>query len=160
VPVATGATAGVSVDEDELAIADGDLSDGITDGDGESDEATFSAAALQALVTTGADEPVTFSLDLTVDGAAVVTTAGANVFSGGDQVLFNDNGGVIEGVADGRVVFTLSDNGDGSFTFDLKDQLDHSGGGDDETLLLDLTGAFGAVDADGDAVSPRPCCST
>jgi hypothetical protein len=132
VPVATGATAGVSVDEDELAIADGDLSDGITDGDGESDEATFSAAALQALVTTGADEPVTFSLDLTVDGAAVVTTAGANVFSGGDQVLFNDNGGVIEGVADGRVVFTLSDNGDGSFTFDLKDQLDHT----------------------------RPCCST
>jgi hypothetical protein len=33
------------------------------------------------------------------------------------------------------------------------DQLDHSGGGDEETLLLDLTSTFGAVDADGDAVT-------
>ena len=157
-PVASGEVATIHVDEDELAIADGDLSDGITDGDGDVDEATFTNAALQLIVNSGADEEMTFSLDLTVAGA-VVTTGGVAVTSNGDAVTYNVNGAVIEGVADAgggneRVVFTLTDNGDGSFTFDLIDQLDHSGiEDDDEILSLDLTVAFMAEDADNDEVT-------
>ncbi|MEH6542255.1 DUF5801 repeats-in-toxin domain-containing protein, partial [Halopseudomonas sp.] len=67
----------------------------------------------------------------------------------------------IEGVAGDpeRVVFTLSSNASGGFTFELNDQVDHpvasEGGeapGDLELLDLNLSGAIEAFDADGDSV--------
>ena len=60
VPVASGETETATVQEDDLAVADGDSSDGIDEaGDPPTDEATGSVAAL---VTSGADEPATFTL--------------------------------------------------------------------------------------------------
>ena len=59
-------------------------------------------------------------------------------------------------MAGSRTVFTLVDNGNGTFTFTLLDQLDHgplnSGAGDAETLALSLAGVFVATDTDGDSV--------
>ena len=53
-----------------------------------------------------------------------------------------------------REVFRVTDNGNGTFTFDLKDQLDHTpAAGDNGILTLDLTGAFTATDYDGDPVT-------
>ena len=62
-PVASGETESATVQEDDLAVADGDFSDGIDEaGDPPTDEATGSVAAL---VTSGADEPATFTLSAT-----------------------------------------------------------------------------------------------
>jgi T1SS-143 domain-containing protein len=162
-------TASAYVDEDELAVADGDLSDGITDGDGDVDEDDISG--LSALVSPGADEDVTFALDTAaIDGSgSVVTTGGNQVTSMGvDVKLWSLDANNVIGFADtdgsntfnagDREVFRLTDNGDGSFTFDLKDQVDHDnadtvGSGDTATLDIDLTSAFKAEDFDGDEVA-------
>ena len=50
----------------------------------------------------------------------------------------------------------MHDNGNQTFTFTLVDQLDHnpldSGGGDFESLTINLASAFLATDSDGDSV--------
>ena len=80
------------------------------------------------------------------------------MFSKGDAVTYNVvSTTVIEGVAGGRIVFTLTDVGGGDFTFDLDDQVDHLpldvGGGDLEILTLDLTVAFSATASGGGGVT-------
>src|SRR4030095_13717316 len=55
---------------------------------------------------------------------------------------------------DEREVFRLTDNGNGTFTFDLKDQLDHApASGDNGILALDLIEAFSVTDFDGDQIA-------
>ena len=57
------------------------------------------------------------------------------------MVGFADLGGGAGFDVGDREVFRLTDNGNGTFTFDLKDQLDHlAAAGDNGTLTLDLTG--------------------
>ena len=147
-----------------MAAGDGDLSTGIDDGDAQTDEATFTSASLSGLMTPGADEPAKFSLNLTVLNGAVTTVGGAAVLSAGKAVLWGVDGSNLFGYADqdgsgtfnagDRVVFTLTNEGGGNFKFDLRDQLDHSGAeNDNENLVLNLTSAFTAEDADGDAVT-------
>ncbi|TPM43015.1 type I secretion C-terminal target domain-containing protein, partial [Mesorhizobium sp. B2-3-2] len=173
-PLATTATASIMVREDNLnmAVGDGDLSTGITNGPMDtmsthSDEATFTSAQLQLLVKPGADGPAVFVLNASPTGN-VFTVNGEVVTSHGENVRLGAGpAGSVVGYVDGgthdsvytagvdRVVFTLTDNGGGSFKFDLKDHLDHnifgaSGAGDDKTLTLDLTDAFSARDFDGD----------
>ncbi|MBZ9922399.1 DUF5801 domain-containing protein, partial [Mesorhizobium sp. BR1-1-7] len=155
-----------------MAVGDGDLSTGITNGPTDtmsthSDEATFTSAQLQLLVKPGADGPAVFVLNASPTGN-VFTVNGEVVTSHGENVRLGAGpAGSVVGYVDGgthdsvytagvdRVVFTLTDNGGGSFKFDLKDHLDHnifgaSGAGDDKTLTLDLTDAFSARDFDGD----------
>ncbi len=170
IPTAASATASIQVEEDELSTAVAaptvDLYTGSPDGDGFGDEAMFSASALQALVTPGADEPITFALKgAAINGVNVQTTANVNVTSLGTTVKFHslDANNIIgfadtdnDGVRDGgeREVFRLTNNGNGTFTFDLKDVLDHGlGAGEFATLTLDMTGLFTATDADGDGVT-------
>ena len=168
IPAAAGsATASIRVDEDELSTASGDGSTGITDDDGDTDEATFSSASLAALVTPGADEPVDFNLNGAVSGN-VVTTNGTAVLSKGANVVWGTDGGALVGFVNlgggagfdagvDREVFRVTDNGDGTFTFALKDQIDHTpAAGDEGVLTLDLTSGFTAVDYDGDAVVLNP----
>jgi len=174
-PAPSGANATFHVDEDAMTGAGGgDLSVGIIDnpddGDGipgEQDEVTFTQADLGVTVTTGTDNPAIFSLVSSIAaGTAVKTTAGGNVFSKGDQVFWRVSGGVLQGVtdagtADERVIFTITVNDQGTltktddtFTFDLKDQLDHSNGaGELANILLNITPGFTATDADGDPVN-------
>src|SRR5262249_40406580 len=95
----------------------------------------------------------------------VVTTTGAAVLSQGANVIWGTDGNTLVGFVNigggagydagtDRLVFRLTDNGDGTFTFDLKDQLDHAqASGDNSVLTLNLTGAFTATDFDGDAVT-------
>ena len=53
----------INVDEDELT----GLSTGITDGDGTTTVASFTGAQIIGLVASGADEPVTVSLNAAID---------------------------------------------------------------------------------------------
>ena len=155
VPVASGETESATVQEDDLSIADGDFSDGIDEaGDPPTDEATGSVAAL---VTSGADEPATFTLSAITAGLPSLT-------SKGDAVTYAVTDGVGSdtltatadaGGANERVVFTLVLEEDGDYTFDLQDQLDHpDGSGDAALLALDLSSVIVATDFDGDSVTP------
>ena len=56
------------------------------------------------------------------------------------------------GSTSGTEVFTLTLNGDGSYTFTLINPIDHPGSGEDSTTL-DLSALIKAVDFDGDAVT-------
>ena len=108
----------------------------------------------------GADEPVTVSLNPAIDGADT------GLDSKGSNILFDVVSATqVNGVADGRTVFTLVQTAgtdtilgtaDDAFTFTLLDQVDHmplaTGGGDAETIALSLASVFVATDFDGDSV--------
>ncbi|TIN31236.1 MAG: hypothetical protein E5Y31_03455 [Mesorhizobium sp.] len=151
VPVASEETVSAIVQEDDLKVADGDSSNGIDeDATPNQDEASGSVAAL---VTSGADEPVTFSLAADTSGLPALT-------SNGDAVTYSVVGGLLtatadDGGADERIVFTLTLAATGGYTFDLQDQIDHTpASGDAGTLALDLSSVLVATDADGDSVTP------
>ncbi|MCB9948115.1 MAG: type I secretion C-terminal target domain-containing protein [Rhodospirillaceae bacterium] len=114
---------------------------------------TVTAAELASQVSVGADAPGTFSLNTGVSGD-VLTTGGLAATSLGETVTWNVNGAVIEGVAGGRVVFTIAETSSGVFTITLFDQIDHlpnvPANDDGQTLSLDLSGALLITDADGD----------
>uniref|UniRef100_B3EKP9 von Willebrand factor type A n=1 Tax=Chlorobium phaeobacteroides (strain BS1) TaxID=331678 RepID=B3EKP9_CHLPB len=151
VPELSGETVVGDVWEDALSTSVGELSDGISDNDGEPESTTASSTStgvsLQTLVSSGADEPVTFSLDQNA-------VAPSGLESKGQTVTYSVNGDTLTASAGGREVFTLQVESDGDWTFHLNDQLDHSGQNDDEELLtLDFTGVLVAKDADGDSVN-------
>ena len=178
-PTTTAAPVAVGVQEDALANfdptdANADHIFGSTGNNegGKTFTAQITAAALAPTVAVGADEPATFSLNLTaagqpgsIVGTAVVTTGNVAVTSKGAAVEYGILSGTIVGYVDvnndnlvdgtDRLVFKLEPNG-ADFTFTLLDQIDHlpntPANDDSQTLALDLSGAFMATDADGDSV--------
>ena len=141
----------VSVDEDDLggaAVATGDL------GFGSGDVITIDYGADGQ----GTDAPagLGFSdLDVTISGPEGLT-------SQGQAITYSQNGNVLTATSDdGREVFTVTVNQDGSYSFELKDQLDHAAGDGENTtnLSFTLTGTpnaaavAAAVDGDGDPVT-------
>uniref|UniRef100_UPI001184DF33 DUF5801 repeats-in-toxin domain-containing protein n=1 Tax=Mesorhizobium amorphae TaxID=71433 RepID=UPI001184DF33 len=153
--VVGGAGIQATVAEDTMATADGDASNGIPDAGqtSSSDEASGTLGSLGALFNAGADAPLTFSLNPSTSGLPVL-------YSHGIQLVYNVAGGVLTATAGANTVFTLTVNADGSWNFDLKDQLDHvAGSGDAGTLLrttvgsvpsIDFSSMIVATDADGD----------
>ena len=79
----------------------------------------------------------------------------------GEEVEYGSDGTTLTATADGRIVFTLTVNADGSWSFDLEDQLDHVLDSGDTGTMLQTTGGAGAgidfsaliiaTDFDGDA---------
>ena len=67
-----------------------------------------------------------------------------------------DNGGAFDPAHD-KVVFVLTNNGDGIFTFNLKGPIDHAaGGGDLATVAIDLSPEFAPADQDDDKPHLNP----
>ena len=154
-----------AVDEPPAGASGNDLSTGNKEG-GETDAADETsnvlAGSLSGLVTVGADEPPTTSLSL-------ANSTLPTLFSQGVAVTYSLNGttDTLTATAGGRTVFTLVVNADGSWTFDLDDQLDHVDNGlNDENLLLrtslndlvgvpsiDFSSIVVATDRDGDEIT-------
>ena len=65
-------------------------------------------------------------------------------------------GDTLTASAGGKDVFTLTVNADGSWEFELLDQLDHPVADTEDNLLLDFSSIIGAEDADGDTSDPLP----
>jgi T1SS-143 domain-containing protein len=157
-----GEGAFITVDEDGLDNLQGQLSESNTDANraGEvtgtsSAVATGGAGALSALVDFGLDGAhATTAFELSVSGPGAT-----GLFSKGSEIFVTLVSGVLVGTADGRQVFTFQVDGDGSYTFTLKDQIDHAAPsqGATENLLsdtgLDLSPYLTAIDGDGDKVS-------
>ncbi|MRG74167.1 hypothetical protein GH722_20625, partial [Alphaproteobacteria bacterium HT1-32] len=145
----------VSLDED-------DLSDG-TDETKESLSATGDLGLGGDLITIdyGADGPADGQptalgyddLDWALEGPAGLTSQGEAVTYSWDAAT-----NTLQATADGRDVFTVELNEDGSYTFTLQDSLDHGAADGENSLGLEftLTGTptvDSAVDFDGDSVS-------
>ena len=131
------------------------LSTGNPDPGSNATSITIEATDLTGLVSFGADGRGTLALTQSLSGA-VETTNGATLLSKGVEVHYATDGSDIIGVAGSREVFRLHDNGDGTFTFTLKDQVDHvpnlPADDDTQTLAINLASAFTATDGDGDSV--------
>src|SRR4029079_1390763 len=113
--------------------------------------ANFTAADILSLVNIGADEPGKVSFNSAIDGVD------SGIDSKGNNVLYKVIDAThIQGVDGARIIFTLTDNGNDTFTFTLNDQVDHlplnAGGGDNELTSLALANVFVVTDFDGDSV--------
>ena len=134
------------VDEDLLAdgnndSADGDDAGGTTDSGG--------AGSLLTLFNIGADQPGKVVLLSDTSGLPDLT-------SNGVAVTYAVVGDTLTASAGGNDVFTLTVNEDGSWEFELLDQLDHPEADTEDNLLLDFSSIIGAEDADGDTSDPLP----
>jgi len=129
----------------------GDLSDGNrTEGSASvpphsSDEtSSYLRGSLANLVSFGADGPGEFSL--LADTSALPT-----LYSQGEMVSYSVSGNTLTATAgsgeDARIVFTLTVNEDGSWYFDLDDQLDHVDDGTDSENFALVTGEDSSVDS-------------
>lgn len=91
------------------------------------------------------------------DRSVAFTTSAApsGLTSNGQTIIYtlSDNGMLLTATAGARTVFTvqLSDTGNGTYTFNLLDNLDHAGA---NGASLPLTFSFTATDSDGDTTSP------
>ncbi|MHB2169189.1 DUF5801 repeats-in-toxin domain-containing protein [Alsobacter sp. R-9] len=132
--------------------------------DNTQDEASGAAGSLTALFSVGADESLAISLGSDTSGLPRLLSQGAEVqyaVSGNTLTAFVPLGGDAT-----RVVFTLTVAADGSWTFDLRDQLDHVPGGGENAMLqtvgggtvagIDLSSLIRGADADGDPVTALP----
>jgi T1SS-143 domain-containing protein len=144
-----GQSTGVTVDEDDLA-------DG-TDDTKESLSATGDLGMGGDLFTIdyGADGPADGApTALQFDDLAFQLDGPSGLTSQGEPVTYtwDANTNTLQASADGRDVFTVELNTDGTYTFTLQDSLDHAAGGGENALALDftLTGSPGA-DAISDA---------
>jgi hypothetical protein len=150
-------------------VADGDLSDGHNeDGSTNNDQATDATfGSLVSLVSFGADQTIDFSLSDAADDLNALPT----LFSLGDAVDYSVSGDTLtastvwvevggtglnaNGVAEedfvSREVFTLTVNSDGTWLFDLNDQLDHVDDGtntENSDLLTALDGSTSVASID------------
>ncbi len=113
---------------------------------------TITSADLNSFVNIGADDPATFSYNSAKNGTLT------GLFSDSSPISYQISGDTVSGVtADSRTIFTIVDNHDGTYTFTLLGAVDHlplnSGGGDAETLTLNIASLFTAIDGDGDHVN-------
>ncbi len=124
------------------------------------------ANSLATLVNTGADEGGHFSFNSELVGNAIETDGGASVKSGGSLVSVTsvaesvDANGHYQTITAGTTgegahdVFTLTVYDNGSWKFELKDNLDHSYGNNGEGVLkLDLSSLVQYTDFDNDSVT-------
>src|SRR6185503_12822718 len=123
VPNASATPVAATVEEDGLSTASGDIGD-LSEGNRQGgdttadDEASGASGSLTSLFKVGADE--TLSIGISTDTSGLPA-----LLSKGDVVTYSVLGNVLTATAGGRVVFTLTVNANGSWSFDLEDQLDH-----------------------------------
>ncbi len=152
--------------EDTFPAADGDTA--VTP-PGSDVTTTIATGSLAPLVNFGADTPGTFSLSADLSGLPALTSNGETVLYGfitnvlvGFVDVDDPVGDSREGVfdSDDRLVFSLHLNPNGSYIFELRDQLDHPLTDDPDTpvtetafediLGIDFSSIVVATDADGD----------
>ena len=140
IPETNGNDSSVDVFEDGLSTAAGDLSDGIGGG------ATNASDSIAGLVDDGADEDTTFAW------ASDVTSLNGIWTSNGEAVTWSESLGVLTASAGARDIMTVTLAANGDYDVDLRDQWDHTGAGDSETLTVDLSGVVDVTDADNDTI--------
>ena len=168
-----GTSAHITVDEDDILTP---LSTGTSPNDGNADGSytgstlpndtgpSNASGTLATLVNFGADGPAAGGgFSFTVNAAA--TLAALGLTSKGADLSYSLSGDTVTATAGGRTVFEFKLSGNGDFTFNLFDQLDHVTGGGQNTALKSATAQSGSIpsidfgsiiqatDGDGDSVT-------
>ena len=143
IPVQTEATVSATVEED-------DLNNGQSVGNNEDGSVgkTVATGSLTSLVSVGADEPGTFSLNTNFAG---LTSQGLT--SHGVALSYSVLGDTLTAKAGALTVFTLQVQANGDYTFTLVDQLDHAAGLGENNLPINLASVVTFTDFDGDAIT-------
>ncbi|ACF45828.1 von Willebrand factor type A [Prosthecochloris aestuarii DSM 271] len=121
-------------------------------------DTTVATGTVSGLVNVGADEPLSYSVQTTgLTALGLKSKEVALTYAASDT---NSDGidDTITATGPDGTVFTLKVETDGSYTFTLADQLDHTGGGlsgngDDQIKTLDFSSVLVATDSDGDSVT-------
>ena len=121
-----------------------------------SDEAAGTgASSLASLFSVGADEPGVIGFGNSVSGLPALLSKGQLVTYALTDTNADGTNDTLTATAGGRTVFTLHVNADGTWTFDLDDQLDHVLGGGENTALQ-LSGGGSVTGIDFSALPTKP----
>jgi T1SS-143 domain-containing protein len=144
IPIQTSGSVSGTVEEDDLnnAYSVGNNEDG-------SSGKTVATGSLTSLVKVGADENGTFTLD----SNGITALQGQNLTSHGTTLTYSISGDTLTAKAGALTVFTLQIQSNGSYTFTLKDQLDHAAGNGENTLSINLSSVVRFTDYDSDSVT-------
>jgi T1SS-143 domain-containing protein len=144
IPIQTSGSVSGTVEEDDLnnAYSVGNNEDG-------SSGKTVATGSLTSLVKVGADENGTFTLD----SNGITALQGQNLTSHGTTLTYSISGDTLTAKAGAVTVFTLQIQSNGSYTFTLKDQLDHAAGNGENTLSINLSSVVRFTDYDSDSVT-------
>jgi hypothetical protein len=138
-------------------VAEDALPGGNLDYVGQSATTTIAAVDLAGLVNAGADAPVKFAINPAIDGQSTGLTQTAAPGDAAHDIVWKVisateiDGVVSGGPNDGQVVFTLTEQNNGDFEFDLKNHVDN-GTGDKTQVYLSLDSVFTATDTDNDQI--------
>ncbi|MEI7823691.1 MAG: hypothetical protein WCI01_00215, partial [Chlorobiaceae bacterium] len=132
--------------------------DALSGGNRETTQQTTTATgSIATLVSVGADEPVTYSVQAL--GLPALFSKGETVSYSAVDTNSDSIADTLKATAGTRDIFTLTlDQSSGGYTYTLQGQLDHtgslvSGTGDSQLLTLDLSGGLVATDKDGDQIT-------
>ncbi|WP_374656376.1 DUF5801 repeats-in-toxin domain-containing protein [Dongia sp.] len=147
-PRVTSATVIGIVEEEALTLANsgGHAQGNQEAGDAEPDT-TIASGSLTSLVSIGADTPGNWYFSHNVSGLNA-----QNLTSGGVALQYSWNGEVLEAKAAGVLVFTLSLNANGGYTFTLLDHIDHADGNGENSRDIDFSSLVRVSDSDGDNI--------
>ncbi|MFO3490346.1 type I secretion C-terminal target domain-containing protein, partial [Legionella pneumophila serogroup 1] len=128
------------VDEDGLA---GGIAGGVGDVAG---QAVAASGNVATLFQSGADAPLTYSLNASTSGLPALS-------SGGVALTYAVSGNTLTASAGSTQVFTFTLNANGNYSFTLLAKLDHPAGADENDITINLGSVIRATDSDGDTVT-------
>ncbi|CZL62095.1 Leukotoxin [Legionella pneumophila] len=128
------------VDEDGLT---GGIAGGVGDVAG---QAVAASGNVATLFQSGADAPLTYSLNASTSGLPALS-------SGGVALTYAVSGDTLTASAGSTQVFTFTLNANGNYSFTLLAKLDHPAGADENDITINLGSVIRATDSDGDTVT-------
>ncbi|AMV13400.1 Leukotoxin [Legionella pneumophila] len=128
------------VDEDGLT---GGIAGGVGDVAG---QAVAASGNVATLFQSGADAPLTYSLNANTSGLPALS-------SGGVALTYAVSGNTLTASAGSTQVFTFTLNANGNYSFTLLAKLDHPAGADENDITINLGSVIRATDSDGDTVT-------
>ncbi|WP_106141188.1 enhanced entry virulence factor RtxA [Legionella pneumophila] len=128
------------VDEDGLT---GGIAGGVGDVAG---QAVAASGNVATLFQSGADAPLTYSLNASTSGLPALS-------SGGVALTYAVSGNTLTASAGSTQVFTFTLNANGNYSFTLLAKLDHPAGADENDITINLGSVIRATDSDGDTVT-------
>src|SRR5579883_718221 len=154
-PVQNTSATAVNGAVDEGGLTSATDTYGIGNDQGFATSASGASGSLASLVKFGADGPDATAFHIVDATAAGAWLTGLGLTSHGHAInSASVSGNTLTALdANSDKVFTLTVNGDGSWTFNLLEPIDQPNGNGENAQTIDLSGLVQAIDYDGDAIT-------